>query len=275
MAKIATFYDHIKDISRQEGMSLTEAMQQAKALGVERLEISQNNLLGREDEVGRELSYTGLGISSIPSYFDFGRDPDVDRQSEPTLEAARFLGADKLLVIPGFFSPQDSPEERDRQREAMAECINRLAEKAAGYGVSLVMEDYDNALAPFSTVEGVRYFLDRCPGLSCCFDTGNFRYSAQGELSAYQALRDRIGHVHLKDRSYTQRNGEGALKALDGQELYPAPVGSGDLDLAGIVGLLRRDGYDGAYTVEHYGASQTLEYLKRSVQWVKERLEIC
>ncbi len=272
MAQIATFYDHIKDISHQEKIPLLEAMREAKRLGVELLEVSQNNVIGREDELGRELSYVGLGISSIPAYFDFGRNPDVDGQSEPVLEAARYLGADKLLVIPGFFAPEDGPEERERQTESMISCINRLAEKAAGYGVSLTMEDFDNRLAPFSTVAGVRRFLDSCPGLSCCFDTGNFLYSGEDLGQAYDSLRGRVGHVHLKDRAYAQNDGEPFITAVDGKKLYPCPVGSGVLELGEIVARLGRDGYDGAYTIEHYGSPSMLNYLKQSAAWVKARL---
>ncbi len=272
MNKIATFYDHVKDVAHQEKISMTEALLEVKALGVELLEISQNNVIGREDELGRELAYTGLGISSIPAYFDFGRDMDVTKQSEPTLEAAKFLGAGKLLVIPGFFSAEDGPEERERQIKNMIECINRLADQAAGYGVSLVMEDYDSELAPFSTIEGVRRFLDSCPGLSCCFDTGNFRYSGEDELDAYEKLRDRIGHVHLKDRAYMGADGEHPRTAADGKKLYAAYVGGGALQLGEIMTRLRRDGYEGAYTVEHYGAPAMLDYLKKSVSWVKGQL---
>ncbi len=268
MPKLATFYDHIKDISAQEGLSLADAMTKARALGIEQLEISQNNLIGREDEVGRELAYAGLGISSIPAYFDFGRDIDVDKQSEPILEAARYLGADKLLVIPGFFAPEDSPEARECQTEQMISCINRLADKAAGYGVSLVMEDYDNALAPFSTAAGVRRFLDGCPGLSCCFDTGNFRFAGEDELAAYEILRDRIGHVHLKDRAYAGAPETAVLTAADGQSLYPAPVGGGNLRINEILSRLARDNYSGAYTIEHYGAPSMLDYLQQSAAWV-------
>lgn len=135
--QLATFYDHMKDMAHEEKISLTEALQRLKALGFTHMEVSVNNLLGREDEVGRELSFVGMGISSIPVWFDFGRDADVDRQSGPVLEAAQYLGAKRILAIPGFFQEGDSPEEKNRQMESMAQCLNRLAEKAAGYGVSV------------------------------------------------------------------------------------------------------------------------------------------
>ena len=54
-----------------------------------------------------------------------------------------------------------------------------LAELAGRYGLSLVMEEYDNELSPIATMEGVRRFLDGCPALSCAFDTGNFRFANQ------------------------------------------------------------------------------------------------
>ena len=37
MAKIATFYDHIRDMSRQESISFMDALQVAKDMGVEAL----------------------------------------------------------------------------------------------------------------------------------------------------------------------------------------------------------------------------------------------
>lgn len=268
--QLATFYDHMKDMAHEEKISLTEALQRLKALGITHMEVSVNNLLGREDEVGRELSFVGMEISSIPVWFDFGRDADVDRQSGPVLEAARYLGAKRILAIPGFFQEGDSPEEKNRQMESMARCLNRLAEKAAGFGVSLVMEDYDSLLAPFSTAAGLEYFLERCPGLSCCFDTGNFRFAGEDAEEAYARLRGRISHVHLKDRAFSPRWGEYAVTAADGQLLYPAPVGKGEVPIAGILSRLLEDGYEGVCTIEHYGAQNMGAALEESAGWLRE-----
>lgn len=268
MMKLATFYDHIKDIADKERLPMAEAMARAKSLGIGALEVSQNSLLGREDQLGHELAYAGLEISSIPSYFDFGRDTDVDRQSLPTLEAARYLGAARLLIIPGFFQEGDDGKERERQIQSITDCINRLADKACSYGVSLVMEDYDSFLAPFSTTAGVRSFLDRCPGLSCCFDTGNFRFSSEDELEAYRVLRGRIGHVHLKDRAFSPEWGTHAVQAADGQALYPAPVGWGEIQIAAILSALEKDRYTGWCTIEHYGAADMWAALEASAGWL-------
>jgi len=268
--QIATFYDHVKDIARQEGIGLTEALQRVRGLGITHLEVMQNSVVGREDELGHELAYVGLEISTIPAYFDFGRDTDVEKQAVPTLEAAQFLGAKKILAIPGFTREGDSPEERQRQMESMIACMGRLAELAGRYGVSLVMEEYDNPLAPFATVEGVRSFLDGCPALGCCFDTGNFRFMAEDELAAYDQLKDRIAHVHLKDRAFSPAWGTHAVTAADGQVLYPAPVGKGEIQIAQVLDRLKRDGYEGICTIEHYGAGNMWAVMQESAGWLRE-----
>ena len=134
------------------------------------------------------------------------------------------------------------------------------------------MEDFDSQLSPIATAEGLLRFLEGCPGLSCAFDTGNFRYAGQDVLEAYTLLRSRVGHVHLKDRAYTQSNGENPKTAVDGTDLYPAPVGSGDLPLDQVMARLRQDGYNGIYTIEHYDSNRTLDYLRQSVEWVKAQL---
>lgn len=272
MARIATFYDHILEIARQENLFVVDALKLAREMGIEAVEASANNILGREDEMGQELAMADLAISAVPAYFDFGRDQDVEKQAVPILESAQYLGAGKLLVIPGFFGEADSQEEREAQTVSMEEGVNRLADLAAGYGVSLVMEEYDDQRAPFSTTAGVRRFLDHCPQLSCVFDSGNFRYSGENLLEAYPVLKDRVGHVHLKDRAYSQSHGENAKMAVDGVAMYPAPVGSGDLPLQELVALLRQDGYNGTYTIEHYDSLTTLDYLRRSVEWLKDQL---
>ena len=44
MAKIATFYDHIVDISRQENMFVVDALKMARELGEEAVEASANKI---------------------------------------------------------------------------------------------------------------------------------------------------------------------------------------------------------------------------------------
>ena len=175
-------------------------------------------------------------------------------------------------MIPGFFGEGDSPEERENQTQRMMDCVCQLADLALDYGVSLTMEDYDEALSPIATAAGVRRFLDACPQLSSTFDTGNFLFAGEQVLDAYHLLRDRVDHVHLKDRATAPDYGHLVKNALDGSPLSPAPVGSGILPLEELMAQLKADGYDGVYTLEFYGASSALECLWHSVEWLNSQL---
>ena len=44
------------------------------------------------------------------------------------------------------------------------------------------------------------------------------------------------------------------------------------MPLEELMAQLKQDGYDGTYTIEHYGSNATLEYLRKSMEWVKARL---
>lgn len=272
MNRIATFYDHIKDMAKEENLSMLEAMHLAKELGIGALEISQSNILGREHEVAAELKETGLGITTVPSYFNFGEDDDVTAQALPTLEAAQLLGAKKMLVIPGFVADDADAATRERATVRMIENINRLGELAERYGVTLVIESYDNPGAVFTRSSEIQRFVTECPKLFTCFDTGNFRMHNEDELQAYETLRDTIEHVHLKDREFAPIFGQSGPIADDGQQLFPAPVGAGKLKIAEIVDRLEQSGYTGFYVLEHYGVSSMLAGLKQSVQWLQPRI---
>lgn len=270
MPVIATFYDHILDISAQQSISTAEALQEARSLGISQLEVSFHNGDGHAQALARELSAAGMGVSAIPAYFSFGRDADVAAQAQPAFRLAKELGADRLLVIPGFV--QGGPKEVEYQTQAMVTAVARLGELADQEGLRLTMEDYDNASAPFSTSAGMLRFLSACPTLTACFDTGNFRFMAEDTLSAYEALGGRIGHVHLKDRAYSPTYGDDGLTAADGVALYPCPVGQGEMPIAQVLERLKADGYSDTYTIEHYGARDMLACLKASAAWLRPRL---
>lgn len=65
-------------------------------------------------------------------------------------------------------------------------------------------------------------------------------------------FRNRIRHVHLKDRKM-KHNGES-----------PA-LGTGIMPLNDVVAELLKTGYDGWFTVEHFGAKDMMGYATTSI----------
>jgi inosose dehydratase len=86
-----------------------------------------------------------------------------------------------------------------------------------------------------------------------CLDTGHLTVAEVDPLQIARTAAGRIAHVHLKDvdgaLAAQVRSGRlGYHEAVRGG-LY-RPLGEGDVDVAGVVEILREQGYDGWYVLE-------------------------
>ena len=190
------------------------------------------------------------------------------------VDLADSLGVPRVMPIPGFLKKNEKrgTKEYDLVVEDMVEAVAFLCEYASSKGIDVVMEDFDNETAPFCDSEGLLYFLDAIPELGVAFDTGNFLYSGENVFDAYEKLKGRIRHVHLKDRADTSLNGDPGQHCPDGHVIYSAPTGFGDLHLDEIVKKLRADGYTGIYATEHFGSRRQLEDMEFSAKWAAARI---
>ena len=126
-----------------------------------------------------------------------------------------------------------------------------------------------NTAVYFKAVQ-LEWFADNVPGLKICFDTGNFMYADVDERDAFIRLRDRISHLHLKDRTLSGMPGETPKVSVTGVNMFSAPVGSGILHIREILEELKAMGYDGTLGVEHFGAPDMLGYMEKSAQYVRK-----
>jgi inosose dehydratase len=88
---------------------------------------------------------------------------------------------------------------------------------------------------------------------SLCLDTGHLTVAGVDPLRIARGAAGRIAHVHLKDVDRTlaaeiRCGGLGYHEAVR-RGLY-RPLGEGDVDVAGVVEILREQGYDGWYVLE-------------------------
>ncbi|MDE7233656.1 MAG: sugar phosphate isomerase/epimerase, partial [Ruminiclostridium sp.] len=180
------------------------------------------------------------------------------------LKTLESCGAKLLMAIPGFFSPED---DRATALERMIAGMENLIEAAKAVEIGVCLEDFDDCTAPFSTIGGLNGFLERLPALGWAFDTGNFRYSEESETEAFQLLRNRIVHLHCKDRRFSpNRPNEEEKRTVGGKKMYPAAVGTGELPIETIVKELLRAGYQGWFAVEHFGSADQLSDIKKSAE---------
>lgn len=266
--KLAVFYDHIATAARQRGLSVSEALNRVREMGYSMVEIDLDALNG---DVYALISAAGLELSSIYCFFRFEAEPQKER-IRSLIDSALLFGAKRVMPIPGFWSGQ--PEAQDDEFARMLEGMKELTEQAAQSGLIATIEDFDSLRSPISTSRSMNEFIRRLPHLYATFDTGNFRLAGEDEFSAFDALKDRIAHVHLKDRSLSAEYGSVSLTARDGSVMHPCPVGSGFIPMKEILAALTEIGYDGVLSVEHFGADDQMTCMEKSAEFVRTHAEI-
>lgn len=264
MNKLAVFLEHIFEAAAQRNESVEAMLRYAKSCGIDLLECDHWRL-AEKAEVRSLFNSCGLGISSIYEQFDMPRDnaDSVRDRYMRLFETAAYFGADKVLCIPGFFSGN-----RDSEINAVIQRLNEMCRAARSYNITVTIEDYDDISSPCCCGKDIRFLLDNVDGLRYTFDTGNFRYCLEDAAEALTLLKDKIAHVHCKDRSYSRENADFAdtngKADLSGAIMYPSPVCEGVIGIPALIKELLNDGYDGIFAIEHFGAADQYEYIKRS-----------
>lgn len=265
--KLAVFYYHLLDAARQTGLPFEEVAARATAAGISAVELNLSHLEA-DPALPEKLAACGLGVSSLVADYQFDRDAAGARLDAHVDWAAR-CGAGRAMIVPGFFG---TPEENDpavfdraplarATRAAFARAVERGAQK----GVTVTIEDYDHDRSPVRSTAHMAWFLDRVPGLMVTLDTGNFVHADEDVCAGLALFRDKIRHVHCKDRGADPQTARGTRCA----GLAPVAVGDGYLPIAPVVSSLLSSGYDGFFTIEHFGAPDHLAYMTRSAAFLQ------
>ncbi|HYJ74730.1 MAG TPA: sugar phosphate isomerase/epimerase [Kineosporiaceae bacterium] len=180
--------------------------------------------------------------------------PDVDPMVElerllPGFEAAR-AGVMVLSADSGLTGYDSRPELDEEGWNRLLHNLDRVAAGAAEHGVRAVLHPHVGTMV--ETGEDVQRVLDGS-AVSLCLDTGHLLIGGTDPAVLAGQVPDRIAHTHLKDvdLGYARKVQTGRLTYTEAvREGMYRPLGTGDVDVAAIVGHLRRNGYDGWYTLE-------------------------
>ena len=236
--KISIFCDHIEEIARQESISFAEAATRIKEYGYTGVDI---RVTQKPEEI-KTLDSLGFIHACAITEINYSRDNNKEMEDR-TLAFMEEQGVDQLLLVTGLMPPDGlSKEERDAARQRIAAFVNRAAEK----GYRVMVEDYDNRRSLCFNAELLDTLFTVSRNLGLVFDTGNFQVAGQDTMEQYEHFRQKIGHVHLKDRTSPT-------------DMRCVAIGTGCIPTMEVIHKLVESGYDGWFTVEEYGARNTLE----------------
>lgn len=266
--KLSVFFDHVLQAGEQTGKALEELLTGVRNAGIEAVEINLSYLCGHP-EIWNALQAAELGVSCIYEFYDMGRCDETEKVRRH-VETAIKVGAKRILVVPGFLSGEFSKEmqqcmpvqenivgffESSEEIKRMADGLSFAAKYGAEKGVTVTVEDFDGLDSPLAGMYGIYWFLQQVPELMYTLDTGNFLFYGEDVSDAFDLLKDRIAHVHCKDRQ-PETNAS-------------VQTGTGYIPFAWVLEKLKKQNYDGYLAIEHFDVAGQEECIKGSAEFLK------
>lgn len=254
--KISVFAVHINTIAQQENISFTEAAAKLRQIGY-----AGADVYPYQEDIIPVLDSLGYGHSCAIVHINYLGEEHVDSIDATTprgffragwgdLEAVAINFVKKhhyphLMLVPNVLSKEATPEDAENVRKHVA----AFADRCVAEGIDLVVESFDNEASLCYGTERLQALLSRSKTLGVAFDIGNFTFAKEDPVEAYETLKDRVRHVHIKDRA-----------SLD--DMTPVPAGLGCSKIQTVLQKMQDSGYDGWYTIEIFGSKQMLTELE-------------
>lgn len=213
----------------------------------------QGFLPSQPEELTTVLDSYGLSCvgSFVPAVLhDAAHDPATDIAGP--LDALVACDADVLVLAAatGSHGYDSRPTLDDAQWATLLANLDRLSEIAAARGILAVLHPHVGTMV--ENRAEVQRVLDGS-AIQLCLDTGHLLIGGTDPVQLARDVPGRISHAHLKDvdMAMAARVQAGELSYTEAVRtgIY-TPLGSGDIDIAGLVKALRDNGYDGWFVME-------------------------
>lgn len=249
--KISGFSDEIaEDIDTQFRVLNKLNMQYFEPRGIDGKNIAEISD-GEVSALKRKMKENGITASSIGS--PIGKVNLADDFEEHFAQFRRVVEIAGMLDVRYIrmfsFYHQGGEEWSEQEREEVLTRLRRMIACAKEHGVVLLHENEKDIYG--DTVERCADLMTElgCAHFRAVFDPANFVQCGQDTRKAYQALKEHIAYVHIKD----------AFLA-DGRVV---PAGAGDGNVEYVLEKLFAGGYDGFLSIEpHLGSFAGLENLE-------------
>lgn len=222
------------------------------ALGVTATELGPPGYLpAAAPELAALLDRHGLGL--VGGFFatPLHHGSTVD-EAAAVAELLAKAGADVLVLAAatGLDGYDERPALSDKEWATLIETTADIADRAAALGVRTVLHPHVGThVETYAEVERFVHDSD----VLLCIDTGHLLIGGTDPVDLVRRHPRRVGHVHLKDvredLAERVRTGETTYTQAVKDGIY-VPLGTGDVDLAAMLKLLRDNDYDGWYVLE-------------------------
>ena len=288
--KISVFYEHIEKACEQTKKPLSEVLAYVKACGIDGVEMDYDELVHDElahdsQDILKNLQDAGLVISSIYGFCHLDIDPEEQKCLDVIDKAAK-NGCSRVLIVPGFFNETDAKifgecaddwektaafMQSNQAVQNITEGLRRAVAYAKEKNIIVTLEDFDSTLSPCSRINALKWFMEQVPGICWTLDAGNFAYSSESILDAYEVLHIYTAHVHCKDRGTENPTSNGIVGTYN-KGLRPVSAGDGYIPLDTILSYLKRDGYEGWLAVEQFGLENQYDGIARSAEYLMKNV---
>lgn len=226
--------------------NLKQIAENARAMGFDGVELrgSAGEHIGPDESpesraaIKSLFAANGVKIACIMGYSRFTWDEPEKRDENVAaaikmLSVARDVGCPTLRIFGGNRSPNASFEENLKR---VIESIRKITPTAQKMGVKLALETHDD-WCKGANIAAVLKGVDS-PWLGICWDISNAWWIEPLD-ETYDSVKDHLAHVHFKD---SRKNAEGHIES--------ALPGTGQVDMAKGLALLKRAGYNGWLSFE-------------------------
>lgn len=198
-----------------------------------------------------------------PDGLEAGRNEDAWREMNALIPKAQFMGADIMRIVAS--SLQFRFEPHGPQLDAIVRMLKESVKIAEDVGVVLAIENHIDY-----TSREILEILERVDSdaLKVNFDTGNTLRVMEDPVEAARLLGPYTVATHTKDVE--------ACRHVRPEEWYffsSVPVGTGLIDMPGVVWALKESGYEGVLAVEsdHHKDNQDEDRLvEESIAYLKK-----
>lgn len=229
-------------------------------------------------ELGRQLKNEGIGVSALLLGTDFSSE-DPDQQVEwavRSTQAAQILGAPAVRIDT---ATRNQTLSHEQVRENFIGCIGQVLHRTSGSPVGYGIENHGHISNNPQFLDGVFAAVGDAR-LGMTLDTGNFYWYGMPLTDLYRTLEHfapRAKHTHIKNINYPADIIEQRRPVGFEYGKYCCPLDEGNIDIAKVVKILKKAGYQADLCIENealgkYPEDQRLGIIQRDAATLQQAM---